>query len=324
MYQHQHAPLPVEQLKGVPQPLVVLLESLLEKARAFETALQRRDQRRNQRQGFIDGVAAIEKHRQKVLELHNTVGPAPEETKVSLIKLHFELRDLQNALQERKQRQDPNWMYDDDDVVDEPEILRDLEEVLRQLGDEEKAARLRDYGRVHLDLLKVKDRDGDNNLVHLLIKMDKDFTWEYVCNGERFNIFMKCFLQPVSNGGGYVTKLHYPVYHSPWSGNGHWPEEEFKALLERPLSESFPSDAIQRSVGEAKLPEPVATVRPVVEEVNPFVALYRGLSAKNKFVVILGLPALISGILMNLLHSPLVSILAVCYCRLCPDRVTRG
>jgi chromosome condensin MukBEF complex kleisin-like MukF subunit len=31
MYQHQHAPLPVEQLKGVPQPLVVLLELLLEK-----------------------------------------------------------------------------------------------------------------------------------------------------------------------------------------------------------------------------------------------------------------------------------------------------
>ena len=39
MYQHQHAPLPVEQLKGVPQPLVVLLEVLLEKdpARRFQT-----------------------------------------------------------------------------------------------------------------------------------------------------------------------------------------------------------------------------------------------------------------------------------------------
>jgi hypothetical protein len=34
MYQHQHAPLPVEQLKGVPQPLVVLLEVLLEKGPA--------------------------------------------------------------------------------------------------------------------------------------------------------------------------------------------------------------------------------------------------------------------------------------------------
>jgi serine/threonine protein kinase len=31
MYQHQHAPLPLEELKGVPQPLVVLLEALLEK-----------------------------------------------------------------------------------------------------------------------------------------------------------------------------------------------------------------------------------------------------------------------------------------------------
>jgi serine/threonine protein kinase/tetratricopeptide (TPR) repeat protein len=31
MYQHQHAPLPVDQLEGVPQPLVVLLEVLLEK-----------------------------------------------------------------------------------------------------------------------------------------------------------------------------------------------------------------------------------------------------------------------------------------------------
>jgi hypothetical protein len=31
MYQHQHAPLPLEQLKAVPQPAVVLLEALLEK-----------------------------------------------------------------------------------------------------------------------------------------------------------------------------------------------------------------------------------------------------------------------------------------------------
>ncbi len=31
MYQHQHTHLPVSQLKGVPQPLVVLLEVLLEK-----------------------------------------------------------------------------------------------------------------------------------------------------------------------------------------------------------------------------------------------------------------------------------------------------
>src|SRR6516164_3432454 len=31
MYQHQHASLPVEQLDSVPQPLVVLLEVLLEK-----------------------------------------------------------------------------------------------------------------------------------------------------------------------------------------------------------------------------------------------------------------------------------------------------
>jgi hypothetical protein len=31
MYQHQHAPLPLERLKDVPQPVVVLLEKLLEK-----------------------------------------------------------------------------------------------------------------------------------------------------------------------------------------------------------------------------------------------------------------------------------------------------
>jgi hypothetical protein len=31
MYQHQHAPLPLEELEGAPQPLVVLLEALLEK-----------------------------------------------------------------------------------------------------------------------------------------------------------------------------------------------------------------------------------------------------------------------------------------------------
>ena len=39
MYQHLHAPLPPEQLKGVPQPIAVLLEKLLEKdpARRFQT-----------------------------------------------------------------------------------------------------------------------------------------------------------------------------------------------------------------------------------------------------------------------------------------------
>ena len=39
MYQHQHAALPVEQLKGVPQPVVLLLEVLLEKdpGRRFQT-----------------------------------------------------------------------------------------------------------------------------------------------------------------------------------------------------------------------------------------------------------------------------------------------
>ena len=39
MYQHQHAPLPLERLKDVPQPLVVLLEKLLEKdpAQRFQT-----------------------------------------------------------------------------------------------------------------------------------------------------------------------------------------------------------------------------------------------------------------------------------------------
>jgi tetratricopeptide (TPR) repeat protein len=39
MYQHQHAPLPLEQLKDVPQPVVVLLQKLLEKdpARRFQT-----------------------------------------------------------------------------------------------------------------------------------------------------------------------------------------------------------------------------------------------------------------------------------------------
>ena len=40
MYQHQHAPLPLEQLEGVPQPVVVLLEVLLEKdpARRFQNS----------------------------------------------------------------------------------------------------------------------------------------------------------------------------------------------------------------------------------------------------------------------------------------------
>jgi serine/threonine protein kinase len=39
MYQHQHAPLPLDQLEGVPQPVVVLLQLLLEKdpARRFQS-----------------------------------------------------------------------------------------------------------------------------------------------------------------------------------------------------------------------------------------------------------------------------------------------
>ena len=38
MYQHQHTPLPLEEVESVPQPLVVLLEGLLEKnpARRFQ------------------------------------------------------------------------------------------------------------------------------------------------------------------------------------------------------------------------------------------------------------------------------------------------
>ena len=42
MYQHQHAPLPLERLKDVPQPVVVLLEKLLEKdlGRRFQTPNQ--------------------------------------------------------------------------------------------------------------------------------------------------------------------------------------------------------------------------------------------------------------------------------------------
>ena len=38
MYQHQHAPLPLEQLQRIPQPVVVLLKLLLEKdpARRFQ------------------------------------------------------------------------------------------------------------------------------------------------------------------------------------------------------------------------------------------------------------------------------------------------
>jgi len=42
MYQHQHAALPLEQLKGVPQPVVALLEVLLEKdpARRFHTPIE--------------------------------------------------------------------------------------------------------------------------------------------------------------------------------------------------------------------------------------------------------------------------------------------
>ena len=39
MYQHQHTPLPLEELEGIPQPLVILLDALLEKdpARRFQT-----------------------------------------------------------------------------------------------------------------------------------------------------------------------------------------------------------------------------------------------------------------------------------------------
>ena len=42
MYQHQHAPLPLEKLEGVPQPVAVLLEKLLEKdpARRFQSPVE--------------------------------------------------------------------------------------------------------------------------------------------------------------------------------------------------------------------------------------------------------------------------------------------
>jgi hypothetical protein len=42
MYQHQHAPLPLEQLEDVPQPAVVLLEVLLEKdpGRRFQNPVE--------------------------------------------------------------------------------------------------------------------------------------------------------------------------------------------------------------------------------------------------------------------------------------------
>ena len=42
MHQHQHAPLPLEQLEGIPQPVVVLLEALLEKdpARRFQSPVE--------------------------------------------------------------------------------------------------------------------------------------------------------------------------------------------------------------------------------------------------------------------------------------------
>ena len=43
MYQHLHAPAPIEQLKGVPQPVVVLLEALVEKdpGRRFQSPAER-------------------------------------------------------------------------------------------------------------------------------------------------------------------------------------------------------------------------------------------------------------------------------------------
>ena len=42
MYQHQHAPLPRERLKDVPQPVIVLLEKLLEKdpSRRFQSPVE--------------------------------------------------------------------------------------------------------------------------------------------------------------------------------------------------------------------------------------------------------------------------------------------
>ena len=42
MYQHQHSPLPLEQLEAVPQPVVVLVGALLEKdpARRFQTPVE--------------------------------------------------------------------------------------------------------------------------------------------------------------------------------------------------------------------------------------------------------------------------------------------
>ena len=54
MYQHQHAPWPVEQLKDVPQPVVVLLEVLLEKdpGAVFRTRPNCHEREGVVRQGF--------------------------------------------------------------------------------------------------------------------------------------------------------------------------------------------------------------------------------------------------------------------------------
>ena len=72
MYQHQHAPLPLEQLKGVPQPVVVLVEVLLEKDPA--TRLQSPAQLLKAMPAVTDAVKA--RRRITLLSLRSSDGRA--------------------------------------------------------------------------------------------------------------------------------------------------------------------------------------------------------------------------------------------------------
>jgi hypothetical protein len=101
MYQHQHSPLPVEQLKGAPQPLAALLEVLLEKdpARRFQNPAELLNVMPMLRDSIDLGRAITHENLEKAPAADShvaistpTAGTGPE--KISLARLPVTGRDL--------------------------------------------------------------------------------------------------------------------------------------------------------------------------------------------------------------------------------------
>jgi serine/threonine protein kinase len=101
MYQHQHAPLPLERLKDVPQPAVVLLQKLLEKdpARRFRTPTELLKAIPTITSAIDAGRRITRQSLQKTLAAGSRVGtrkpaPKPAPKKISIARLPLTGSDI--------------------------------------------------------------------------------------------------------------------------------------------------------------------------------------------------------------------------------------